>query len=57
MIVLDQSRVKVSEKRGRSEGSKNITEREKSHAKTKKKSVVRRSERRARKVVRSRVNQ
>ena len=43
MIRLDQRGVKVSgEKRGRSEQSKNITEREKSHAKIEKKSVVRR---------------
>ena len=53
---MEQSRVKASgEKRGRSERSKNITQREKSLVKTEKKSVVRRSERRVRKVVGIRV--
>ena len=52
MIRLEQSGVKASgEKRGRLEKSKNITEREKIHAKREKKSLVRRSERRVRKVV------
>ena len=44
-------------KRGRSEQSVNITEREKSHYKREKKSVVRGSERRVRKVVWSRAEQ
>ena len=49
---MDQIRVKASEKkRGRSERSKNITERDKIPAKREKKSVVRRSEWRERKVV------
>ena len=44
MIRLDQSGLKASgEKRGRSERSDNITEREKSRAKIEKKSVARRS--------------
>ena len=52
MIILEQSGVKASgEKRGRSEQRKNITEREKSHYKREKKTVVRRSEQRVRKVV------
>ena len=51
---MEQSGVKASgEKRGRSERSENITEREKNNAKREKKIVVRRSERRVRKVVRS----
>ena len=45
------------EKRGRSEQSENITEREKSRAKIEKKSVVIRSEQRVRKVVWSRAKQ
>ena len=44
-------------KRGRSEHSKNITEREKRRAKREKKSVVRRSERIVIKVVWSRADQ
>ena len=54
---MEQSGVKASgEKRGRSERSKNITEREKIRDKRENKSVVIRSERRVRKVVRSRVD-
>ena len=53
-----QSGVKASgEKRGRSERSKNIRERDNIRAKTEKKSIVRRSEWRVRKVVWSRVEQ
>ena len=52
MIRLDKSGVKASgEKSGRLDQSKNITEREKIHAKRKKKILVRRSEQRVRKVV------
>ena len=52
MTRLEQSGVKSSGgKSGRLEQSKNITEREKIHAKREKKSLVRRSERRVRKVV------
>ena len=52
MIILEQSGVKASDrKRGRLEQSDNITEREKSHYKREKKSVVRRSDQRVRKVV------
>ena len=55
MIRLDQSGVKASgEKRGRSEQSNNVTEREKSRAKREKKSVARRSERIVRKLMWSR---
>ena len=54
MIILKQSGVKaIVEKRGRSERSENIIEREKSHAKIENKSVVGRSEQRVRKLVRS----
>ena len=53
---MDQNRVKASgEKRGRSERSKNITKREKSRTEIEKKSVVRISDQRVGKVVRSRV--
>ena len=45
------------EKRGRLERSKKITERENSCAKRKKKNLVRRSERRSRKVVWGRADQ
>ena len=52
---MDQSGVKASgEKCGRSEQNKNITERENIHAKRENKSVVIRSERRARKLAWSR---
>ena len=52
MIRLYQSGVKASvEKRSRSERSKNITEREKIHAKREQKSVVIKSERKVIKVV------
>ena len=52
MTRLEQSGVKESvEKCGRSERSENITEREKSSAKREKKSVVRISERRVRKLL------
>ena len=55
---MEQSRVKASgEKRGRSEWSENITEREKSHAKIEKKNILRISERRVRKLVWSRAEQ
>ena len=55
MIRLEQSGVKASGgKCGRSERSKNIKEREKNRAKRGKKSVVRISEQRVRKVVWSR---
>ena len=58
IIILEQIGVKASgEKRDRSEQSDNITEREKSRAKREKKSVVRRSQRRVRKVVWSREEQ
>ena len=58
MIRLDQSGVKESgEKRGRSERSKNITEIEKRRAKREKKIVVRRLERRVRRVVWSRAEE
>ena len=58
MIRLEQNGVKASgEKCGRLERSKNITEREKRRAKKEKKSVVRRSERRVRKVVWNRAEQ
>ena len=58
MIRLEESEEKESgEKRGRSERSKNITEREKSRAKREDKIVVRRSERRVRKEVQSRAEQ
>ena len=49
---MEQSGVKTSsEKRGRSEQSENIKEREKSRAKRENNIIVRRSERRLRKVV------
>ena len=52
MIIFDQSGVKASgEKCGRSERSKNITEREKRRSKIEKKNVVRGSDLRARKLV------
>ena len=52
MIRLEQSGVKTrGEKRGRSDQSENITEREKSRSKREKKSVVRRSEMRVRKIM------
>ena len=55
MIRLDHCKVKASgEKRGRSEQRKDITEKEQSLAKREKKSIVRRSEWRVRKVVWSR---
>ena len=58
MIILEQSGVKASgEKRGRSEQSENITEREKSRAKRENKSVVRISDRRVVKLVCSRSEQ
>ena len=58
MIRLDQSGVKASgEKRGRSEQSENITEREKRRAKRENKSLVRISDWRVRKVVHNRVEQ
>ena len=58
MIRLEQSGVKASgEKRGRSEQSENIMEREKNHAKREKKNVVRKSEQRVRKLVWSRAEQ
>ena len=58
MIRLDQSGVKESgEKRGRSDQSENIAEREKSRSKKEKKSVVKRSEPIVRKVVWSRAEQ
>ena len=58
ITILDQSRVKASgEKRGRLEQSKNITEREKIRSKIEKKSLVKRSDRRVRKVVWSRSEQ
>ena len=58
IIRLDQSGVKASgEKRGRSEQSENITEREKRRAKREKKSVVIISQQRVRKVVWSRAEQ
>ena len=47
----------MEKKCGRSERSKNITERENSRAKIENKSVVRRSEQRVRKVVCSRAEQ
>ena len=47
----------MRKKHGRSEQSENITEREKSCAKIEKKTAVRRSERRLRKVVWSRADQ
>ena len=55
---MEKSGVKTSDKkRGRSEQSDNITEREKSCSKRENKSVVRRSEQRVRKVVWIRVDQ
>ena len=58
MIRLEQSGEKANgEKCSRSERSKNITEKEKSHAKRQKKSVAIRSERIVRKLVLSRVDQ
>ena len=55
---MEQSGVKESgEKRGRSERSKYIRERKKSRSKREEKSVVRRSEKRVRKVVWSRSEQ
>ena len=52
MIRLEQSGVNTSgEKRGRLEQSKNITERDKSRAKREKKSVVKISEQRVKKLV------
>ena len=58
MIRLEQSVLKASgEKRGRSEQSQNITEREKSRAKIENIIVLRRSEQRVRKLVRSRAEQ
>ena len=58
MIRLEQSGVKSSgEKRGRSERSENITQREKRSVKREKKSVVIISEHRARKVVCKRAEQ
>ena len=58
MARLEQSRVNASEKkRGRSERSNNITESKNSRSKIEKKSVARRSERRVRKVSRSRADQ
>ena len=57
MIILEYTRVKVSgEKWVRSERSDYIMDREKSHAKREKKSVVRRSEQRVRKLVWSRAD-
>ena len=47
----------MEKKRGRSERSENITEREKIRSKREKKSIVRRSERRVRKLVCSRAEQ
>ena len=58
MIRFEQSRVKSSgEKCGRQERSKNTTEGEKSCSKREEKIAVRRSERRLRKIVRSRSEQ
>ena len=58
MIRLEQSGVKSSgDKCDRSERSENIRDRQKSRAKREKKTVVRISERRARKLVWSRVDQ
>ena len=58
IIRLEQSGVKASgEKRGISEQSENITQRENSCAKTENKSVVIRSDRRVRKAVWIRVEQ
>ena len=58
MIRLEQSGVKASGgKRGRSEQSENITDIEKSRAKREKKSVVRISEQRVKKLVWSRAEQ
>ena len=58
IIRLEQSEVKTSgEKRGRLERSENTTQREKSRTKRENKSVVRISEWRVRKVVRSRAEQ
>ena len=58
MIRLEQNRVKASgEKRGRSEQSEIITEREKRRAKIEKKNVVRISDRKVRTGVWSRADQ
>ena len=58
VIRLEQIRVKASgERRGSSERSKNIMERDKSRAKREKKSVVRISEQRSRTLVWSRAEQ